>query len=303
MNAAGERGGREARDVLFLGVGKMGLPMARHLRAAGVAVRVHDPDAARLALAREAGLAPVTDLPAALASSMWVMSSLPHDAALREVGALVARHAPAGARYADTSTVSLAASAEVAAACAARGIDCLRVTVSGNNHMAEAAQLTVMASGPRAAYDAFAPWLACLGPACYYLGEAEQARLMKLVINLMIAQTSAMLAEALTLGTRGGLAWRDLWQVIGASAVGSPIVRAKSEQLARHDYTPTFTVEQMLKDLGLILEAGQALHAPLPQTAQTRESMQAAMAQGRGGEDYATIIRVALEAARALPRD
>ncbi len=84
---------------------------------------------------------------------------------------------------------------------------------------------------------------------------------MKLVVNLMIAQTSAMLSEALTLGRKGGLDWQDMWQVLSASAVASPILKAKSAQLSQRDSTPTFTVEQMLKDLGLILGAGLA---PLP---------------------------------------
>jgi 3-hydroxyisobutyrate dehydrogenase-like beta-hydroxyacid dehydrogenase len=163
--------------------------------------------------------------------------------------------------------------------------------VSGNNKMAEAAQLTVMASGPRAAYDQVLPLLKTLGPNQFYLGEAEQARLMKLVVNLMIAQTSAMLAEALTLGRKGGLDWHDMWQVLGASAVASPIVRAKSAQLAQRDFTPTFTVVQMIKDLDLILGAGQASHVPLPQTAMTLQLMHAAIAQGDALDDYAVIIK------------
>ena len=179
----------------------------------------------------------------------------------------------------------------MAQACEARGVACLRTTVSGNNKMAEAAQLTVMASGPRTAYDAVLPLLRLLGPNQFYLGLAEQARLMKLVVNLMIAQTSAMLAEALTLGRKGGLDWQDMWQVLGASAVASPIVKAKSAQLSQRDFTPTFTVEQMIKDLTLILGAGASSHVPLAQTALTLQLMQAAVAQGEAQQDYAAIIK------------
>jgi 3-hydroxyisobutyrate dehydrogenase len=163
--------------------------------------------------------------------------------------------------------------------------------VSGNNKMAEAAQLTVMASGDRATYDALLPLLKLLGPSQFWLGEGEQARLMKLVVNLMIAQTSAMLAEALALGAKGGLVWQDMFSVLGASAVGSPILKAKAVQLAQRDFTPTFTVEQMMKDLGLILEAAAQAHVPLPQTAATLQLMHAAVAQGYGQEDYAAIIK------------
>lgn len=280
----------------LLGAGKMGLPIALHLHRAGHAVSVQDPQPERAALARAAGLQ-VEAPELALAAADVVVSSLPDDTALLAVGAQVARQARADAVFVDTSTVSLQASAQVAQACAGRGLAYLRTTLSGNSHMAEAAQLTVLASGPRAAYEAVLPLLRLLGPHHFYLGAGEQARLMKLVVNLMIAQTSAMLAEALALGRKGGLDWGDLWAVLGASAVASPIVKAKAVQLAQRDFTPTFTVAQMIKDLGLILGEGAASHVPLPQTAATLQLMQAAMAQGDGAEDYAAIIKTVERAA------
>jgi 3-hydroxyisobutyrate dehydrogenase-like beta-hydroxyacid dehydrogenase len=274
----------------------MGLPMARHLHQAGHAVSVTDLDSGRLSLARDAGLKVSSNPVADVGQVNRVFSSLPHDQALLAVAEQVAGQARPGTIWIDTSTVSMAASAQAAQRCAAGGIRHLRVTVSGNNHMAESAQLTVLASGARADYDELLPALRCWGPNHFYLGEAEQARLMKLVINLMIAQTSAMLAEAMTLGRQGGLDWQTLWQVVGSSAVASPIMKAKSQQLGRpigeRDFSPTFTVHQMLKDIGLIMQAGADLHVPLTQTSQTQQWMQAAVAQGDGALDYAAIFRV-----------
>lgn len=278
--------------IHFCGVGKMGLPMAAHLARAGHALTVSDPCAQRRELAQAQGLAVAADLPAALAGAGVVFSSLPNDEALRAVAAQVAAAARPGTIFVDTSTVSPQASAEAARVLAQRDVACLRVTVSGNNKMAEAAQLTVMASGPRATYDAVLPLLQTFGPNHFYLGEAEQARLMKLVVNLMIAQTSAMLAEALTLGRKGGLDWQAMWQVLGSSAVASPIVKAKAVQLSQRDFTPTFTVEQMIKDLDLILGAGAAHNVPLLQTAMTQKLMHAAVVQGDALDDYAAIIKV-----------
>lgn len=284
--------GRDSVNIHVIGAGKMGLPMAAHLATAGHAVSVADPDPQRLALARAQGLAVAHDDGRELAAADLVLSSLPNDAALLTVAQQVAACARAGAVYVDTSTVSPAASAEAAKVLTPGGVQYLRVTVSGNNKMAEAAQLTLMASGPRTVWEAVQPVLACLGPNHFYLGEAEQARLMKLVVNLMIAQTTAMLSEALALGRKGGLDWRDMWQVITSSAVASPIVKAKSAQLVERDFTPTFTVEQMIKDLDLILGAGEASHVPLLQTAMTHKLMHAALDQGDGRDDYAAIIKV-----------
>jgi 3-hydroxyisobutyrate dehydrogenase-like beta-hydroxyacid dehydrogenase len=279
-----------------VGLGKMGLPMATHVRRGGHSVTTDDVSAQRLELALAAGLG-VARGASGIAVADAVLSSLPDDAALLAVAAQIAQHARPGTIYVDTSTVSPAASARVAVACEAAGVRYLRAAVSGNNRMAEAAQLTVLASGPRAAYDAMLPVLQRLGPSQFWLGEGEQARLMKLVVNLLIVQTSAMLAEGLALGASGGLAWDDMWQVLAASAVGSPILRAKAEPLARRDFTPTFTVEQMMKDLRLILDAGAAGHVPLPQTAATLQLMHACVAHGEGGEDYAAIVKAVERAA------
>jgi 3-hydroxyisobutyrate dehydrogenase len=303
----------------FIGVGKMGLPMAGHLARTlavqggdgpdaevgtrgAVRLTVSDTSAERCTLARGQGLTVVDDLAAALAGADLVFSSLPHDAALLAVAAQVAASARPGAVFVDTSTVSARTSAEVAALCERAGVAHLRVAVSGNNKMAEAAMLTVLASGPREIYDRLAPLLRALGPQQFWLGPSEQARAMKLVVNLMIAQTSAMLAEALTLGRAGGLDWHDMWQVLAASAVGSPIVKAKGAMLAERDFSPTFTVHQMIKDVDLILGAGAAAHVALPQTGLTLQALHAAVAQGDGELDYAAIIRAA-ERAAGLPTE
>lgn len=282
--------------VHLIGAGKMGLPMGRHLVAGGHAVTVEDPSRERLEEAAAVGMV-VDDGTAGLAAAEVVVSSLPHDSALLDVARKVARHARPGAVYIDTSTVSPDASARAAALLAPPRIDHLRATVSGNNHMADAAQLTLLVSGPRHAYERMLPLLRLFGPSQYWLGDGEQARLMKLVVNLMIAQTSAMLAESLTLGEKGGLRWEDMWDVLTHSAVASPIVKAKSEQLVRRDYTPTFTVLQMSKDVGLILDEAQRLKVALPQTAMTQQALHSAAANGDAQADYAALIRCAQRAA------
>lgn len=282
--------------IHIVGAGKMGLPMAQHLRAGGHQVTVAERSEERQAAVRAAGLQ-VENEPFVLGEADVILSSLPDDVALLSVGRQVVQHAGRHTIYVDTSTVSPGASKHVAQACSESGVPYLRVAISGNNKMAEAAQLTLMASGPRPTYETVLPLLKLLGPTQFYLGEGEQARLMKLVVNLMIAQTSAMLAEALALGRKGGLAWEDLWAVIGTSAVASPIVKAKAQQLMRRDFTPTFTVAQMVKDLGLILDAGDAQRVPLPQTALTLQLMHSAMACGDSEADYAAIIKVAERAA------
>jgi 3-hydroxyisobutyrate dehydrogenase-like beta-hydroxyacid dehydrogenase len=271
--------------IAFVGLGKMGLPMALHLANAGHAVVGFDPSAERRTLADHAALPVTSAVDELIKSSSMMISSLPND------------EANAGSIYIDASTVSLEASARVAQELAHAGITYLRCTVSGNNIMAEAAKLTIMVSGDQPAFEACKKIFQCWGEKSFYLGDGEQARLMKLAINLMIMLTSGMLAEALSLGRKGGLEWSDMWQVIDASAVGSPIVKAKASALSKRDFTATFTVEQMRKDVGLILDAGKMLNVPLGLTALTAQLLSSASAQGYAGEDYAAIIKVVEQAA------
>lgn len=283
-------------QIHLIGAGKMGLPMGRHLVAAGHAVSVEDPDEDRLHAAVSLGMSAV-QRPAGIAQAQVLLSSLPHDGALWQVAQEVARHARPGTIYIDTSTVSPEMSARVAELFGEKQVIYLRTTVSGNNMMAEAAQLTLLVSGPREGYERMLPLLRLLGPSQYWLGEGEESRLMKLVVNLMIAQTTAMLAESLALGAKGGLRWEDMWEVLTHSAVASPIVKAKSAQLLLRDFTPTFTVAQMTKDVKLILGEAERLKVALPQTALTLQSLHSAAAHGDADADYAAVICCAERAA------
>jgi 3-hydroxyisobutyrate dehydrogenase len=290
--------------IVFLGLGKMGLPMALHLVHAGHAVIGVEPNAQRRASAEKEGIRTFPAFPHALASfaaadpdPVTVCSSLPDDDAMAEVGRALASAGKRVATWIETSTVSLEASVAATAFCHAAGIEYLRAPVSGNAVMATNAQLTLLVSGPQAAYTRCEPLFTCWGPKRFYLGNGEQARTMKLVLNLMVAVTSGMLAEALTLGQRGGLAWTDLWDAIVDSAVGAPLIKAKAPALRARDYTPTFTVQQMRKDLGLIVGAGQQLGVDLPLAKLVQQAMVSAVEQGDSALDYAAVIRVAQRAA------
>jgi 3-hydroxyisobutyrate dehydrogenase len=278
----------------WVGVGKMGLPMASHLLAAGHSVAACDlvPQLVQAAVARGASAA--TSPAAAARQAEVVFSSIPDDRALRAV-ALSETGVLAGARpgsvYVDTSTVSAEASAEVAAAATARGVHYLRVTVSGNNKMAEAKALTIMASGERATYDKCRPLLALFGPQQYFVGQGEQSRTLKLAVNLMVYATIAGLAEALALGRRGGVEWGQMLDVIAASAIGSPLIKAKSGALKARDFSATFTCLQARKDLGLIAGAAAASGVPAPVAEIAARLIEDCIASGGGEEDYAAMIK------------
>ncbi len=267
----------------FVGIGKMGLPMVEHLRRAGYDVTVFDLNPANLEPARHAGCH-VAQTPGGCASQADVLfSSMPNDGALDAITGSggVFEHLKKDAIYVDTSTVSPALSAKVAERAAA-GIAYVRTAVSGNPVTARAAALTVMASGPKDAYECVKPLLETFGKTHFYLGTGEQARVLKLVINLMIAGTAGLLAEALVLGEKGGLEWGQMLEIIGKSAAGSPMVGYKVPPLTVRDYTSTLSGLQMIKDLDLILGEAARSGVPLALTAQMRQMYEAVCAQGTG---------------------
>ena len=106
-----------------------------------------------------------------------------------------------------------------------------------------------MSSGPREVFDLVAPLLRDIGPNLVHVGAGEQARIMKLALNLMIGGTTQLLAEALVLAERHGLERATVLEVISGSVIGSPYVNYKRETLLSGDYTSTFTARLLYKDL------------------------------------------------------
>ena len=282
----------------FVGVGKMGQPMAGHLLNAGHSVAACDLSPALVQAIVARGATPAATPADAARDVEIVFSSLPDDAALRKVAAGVLSGARPGTVFVDTSTVSPSVSAEVSRDFAAKRVPYLRVAVSGNNKMAEQAALTVIASGEKAVYEKCRPLLTLFGPSQYYVGEAEQARALKLAINLMVYATLAGLGEALAIGKRNGLDWAQMIDVMAASAIGSPLLKAKSGALKAHDFSATFNCLQARKDLTLINGAAAAGGVPAPVAAIATRLIEDCIASGSAEEDYAAMIKSVERAAK-----
>ncbi len=288
----------------WIGCGKLGQPMAEHLIAAGHPLQIYDLDIGARHALDSRGARPVDSVAAACASASVVFSSLPDDAAVTAVACGehgVLNHLAPGAIFVETSTVSPTASMRVAEHAARVQRAYLRVAVSGNPVLARAAQLTAFASGAASDYERIEPLLSTFSKRVFRVGEAEQARTLKLVINLMIAISAGMLGEALALGEKGGLDWHQMLEVISESAVGSPMVKYKAPPLEARDYTSTFSCAQMAKDLDLILGASAQFGAPVPMAAHMRQVYEALMASGSGGDDYIATVHHAERLAGLRP--
>lgn len=280
-------------NILWIGYGKMGEPMAQRVAAAGHVLQVAEMSAARREAARAHGFAVVEAVAAADAD--LIVTSLPNDAAVHAVLAArdgVLAHASPGTVLIETSTVSTGASVAVAAAATEAGVGYVRAPVSGSVAAAANGALTSFVSGPAAALERARPVIGAYASTLVEVGDAEQARVMKLAINLMVTTLVASLGEAYALCVKGGIAPAVALEAIGASAIASPHLRLKAAALARRDFAPTFTVAQMRKDLKLIGDGARALNVPVLLGAAVEQLMCAADAFGYGDEDYVACARV-----------
>jgi 3-hydroxyisobutyrate dehydrogenase-like beta-hydroxyacid dehydrogenase len=128
--------------------------------------------------------------------------------------------------------------------------------------------------------------LEAIGPTLYYVGDGEQARVVKLALQIMIGGTAELIAEALTLAEAGDVDPRTLLEVMANSAAGSPFVRYKMEPLLAGDYSATFTTEMMRKDLELIRNFARGHDLPLPLVATLSEAIDEAIAAGHADRDF-----------------
>ena len=268
----------------------MGTAVAERLVDAGYRLVVHNRTPEKAAALEERG-ADVAETPADLtAGAEVVLTSLADDEALVHVAGEVIAAAEPGTVLVDLSTVSPEASARVAADAERAGIGYVRAPVSGNPSVVRAGNLTFIVSGSDDAIDRVLPVLLAIGPTVHRVGDAEQARVVKLAINLVIGGLAELMSEALVLGEGAGVSRRALLDVMGSSAAGAPFVKYKTEPLLRDDYSATFTTALMEKDVDLILDAAADAGVELPVANELKSLLRSAVEAGYGDHDFMALF-------------
>ena len=279
----------------FIGLGKMGHPMALNLIEGGHEVIVYNRSKQKTQAHADAGGRVAEGIAELSATSNIVITMISDDDALHGVAlgddGVIANMAEGGI-FIDMSTVSPAASIKVGDATRQKNIAYLRSPVNGSVVQAAGGLLVILSSGPRASFDFIHPLFEIMGDRIFYLGEEEQARYLKLAINTMIGISSSMMGEALAFGEAGGLDWDTMIEVIASSAVGSPVVNYKVEALKNRDFTPAFTARQMAKDFDLALDTAKNNHIPMPITSSVRQHWSAMIGTGRGDQDFFAYVEM-----------
>jgi 3-hydroxyisobutyrate dehydrogenase len=275
--------------------GRMGAAMVSRLLGAGHEVRVFNRTRSKLDALVDRGAVAV-DSPSELSDRTIVFVTVGGDKDLDEVvqganGLLAGEAAPA--IVVDLTTVSAEASARARERLAERGTALLAAPVSGNAKVIEAGLMSVVVSGPEEAFAEVSPYLDVLAVKTVYVGDGEIARLVKICHNLYLAMVIQALIEVTVLAEKGGIARHDLLDFINTSVMGSVFTSYKAPALVNLDFSPTFTLELLHKDVSLALDAASDLGVPLPLGSIVRQVVETGLEEGYGHEDFAVLIEVA----------
>ncbi len=286
----------------IVGLGIMGLAIARNLLTAKVTVRGYDIDPARATMLREAGGVAVSTAADAAAGAGVILTSLPSVAALdATVESLLARGA-LGLVIVELSTLPIAAKEEARARLERGGIVLLDCPLSGTGAQAATGDLAVYASGERAAYDRAEPFFRRFARVSHFLGAFGNGSKMKFLANLLVAIHNVASAEAMVLGMKAGLDAEEIVKVIASGVGTSRVFELRAPLMAAASYQPaTMKIDIWQKDMAIIGEFARNLGVTTPTFTATQAIYAAAQKQGRGPDDTAAVCAV-LESAAGLRR-
>ena len=277
------------QKIAWIGAGKMGLPICHRLKDASFKLFVLGRSEATRRSLENAGFSVQKTVAETVADADIIFTSVSDDAALEEVVHKATGHIKAGATLIDISTVSPQVSAKIAKHLSA--VNYLRSPVSGSTAMAQAGILTAVVSGPKTIFESLQPVFATFARKTFHVGEAEEARTLKLVLNVMVAATSALLGEALAFGAKGGLDNATMLSVINQSAVASPLIAYKTDMIVNEDYRPAATLSMLQKDLQLLLAEASANDVSLPIAHHIHDIYQKASTRGLSEKDFFVLVQ------------
>ncbi len=280
------------KRIGIVGVGLLGGAVASRLLEAGFEVVGYDtrPEVVRALAAR--GLKPAGSVGEA-AGADAVFTILPSldsaDAVVRGPGGLV-ETARRGTTIIQMSTISPGLTRTLAGAAAARGLGFLDAPMSATSAMVARGDCTIFVGGDRALLEACRPVFDAIARKTLHVGEIGQASLVKLVTNLLVGLNTAAVAEALVLGTKGGLDPARMLDILRESAAGSRMLDVRGPLMVQRRFEPQMKADLFLKDFKLMLDEGLRLGVALPLTSLAQQLTTALVAAGRGGEDLAALI-------------
>jgi len=278
--------------VAFLGLGRMGAPMAARIAAAGHPLMVWNrtPRPERVPDGATAAPTPREAAAGAEVIVTMVADGPALDAVVDGPDGILAG-APPGAILVDMSTIGPQAARAVAARAARAGVAFLDAPVSGSTPAARSGRLVAIAGGDADVLERARPVLATMTRAQLHLGATGAGATMKLALNAALAVTNQTIAETLALAERSGIARADAYDVLAAGALASPFVGYKREAFLDPEHAPVaFSIDLMAKDVDLALGVAGLAGVALPVVESVRAQLARARDAGLGERDLASVL-------------
>jgi 3-hydroxyisobutyrate dehydrogenase-like beta-hydroxyacid dehydrogenase len=284
--------------VGFIGLGRMGRPMARNLAAAGYAVHAFDIDATALAAAaRESGMEGHGSPEEVAAAVSVLFTALPNDQIVTETY-LGAHGVHAGSRpglvTCDCSTVSPEVSRTIHEAGRPRDIAHLDTPMLGSSPQAESGEVFFMVGGDEAKLPVARPMLDVMGRLTMYVGPSGTGNRIKLLHNALGAVNALAVAESLVMCRQLGVDPKTYYEVVrqGGGMAYSTYFERRAMRVVEGNYDPTFTLELMHKDVSLAARMAGPLLDHLSLLRETLDAFAEGKRQGWGGEDFSGVTHV-----------
>ena len=282
-------------NVAVFGLGSMGYGMASSILRAGHSVYGFDvmPDVMARFEADGGSPGEIAEIAPKLDAVVVVVLNAEQTEAVLFGEAGIVPQLRSGAVVLSCATVAPEFARAMAAACEAHQVRYLDAPISGGSVKAAAGQLSIMASGSQASFDAAAPVLDATAETVFNMGdEAGAGSVMKVVNQLLAGVHIATMAEAITFGMKQGLAPDRFLEVISKCAGTSWMLENRAPHIIEGDYTPHSQVDIWLKDLGIVLDIARADKFSAPIAAAALQQYVAASGIGLGREDDAAVAKV-----------
>lgn len=279
----------------FIGLGRMGKPMARNLLKAGFILTVYSRSPAPIQELAAAGARPAHSPREVAAASDSVITMLPDapdvEAVLFGPNGLIEAARP-GLIVIDMSTISPVATRHMATRLGEVGVMMLDAPVSGGTVGAEAGTLSIMVGGDEATFERCRPIFEALGRRITYMGPSGAGQLTKACNQIMTAGIYAVMSEALVLAAKSGLDPARVVEVLSSGAARCWALEVRAPKVLRRELAPGFKASLQYKDLNIVAEAARALGVPMPVTSVVRELYHAMIVAGDGDLDNSAVITV-----------
>lgn len=274
----------------WLGIGNMGLAMARRLADAGAQLSVYNrsPEKAEPLRAHGAQVArSLQELAGCdILITMLATGDVVEDLLLGSAGLF---SQPGGNKpqvVIDCSSIAVETSASIRERLAAMGVAFIAAPVSGNPEVVASGNSTFVCSGPALAVERVRPLFLSMGKAASYVGEGELARVAKICHNVWLGAVSQALAEVLVLGQKAGLTREAFLNFLNQSAMGSAFTKGRTPSWVALDGAPGFSPWLMRKDMDLGLDLAKALEMPMPLSNSARDFLQTLINSGQAEADF-----------------